>query len=141
MTYCMELGHHLAAVQRGESGAFEKFLEFAEAKHVFSGKIVDIDRRTTQGFARGTVILEHITDPERVMRIEIQNEYLVAYENDVPVLTVPDLISMLDHETATPITTETLAYGQRLEVIGMPCAPEWHQPGWLDLVGPQRVRL
>jgi DUF917 family protein len=137
MSFCMDLGHHLAAVQRGEAGAFEKFLAFAEAKHVFSGKIVDIDRRTTQGFARGTVILEHITDPERVMRIEIQNEYLVAYENDVPVITVPDLISMLDHETATPITTETLAYGQRLEVIGMPCAPEWHQPGWLDLVGPK----
>jgi len=137
MTYCMDLGHHLAAVQRGEAGAFETFLAFAEAKHVFSGKIVDIDRRTTKGFARGTVILEHITDPARTMRIEIQNEYLIAFENDVPVITVPDLISMLDHETATPITTETLAYGQRLDVIGMPCAPEWHQPGMLDLVGPR----
>ena len=114
--------------------AFERFLAFAEAKHHFSGKIIDIDRRTTQGFARGTVILEHVTDPDRRMRIEIQNEYLVAFEGDRPVITVPDLISMLDHETATPITTETLAYGQRVDVIAMPCAPEWHQPGMLELV-------
>ena len=137
MTYCMELGRHLSAVQRGEPDAFATFLRFAEAKHVFSGKIVDIDRRTTAGFARGTVILEHISEPGRTMRIEIQNEYLIAFDGEAPVLTVPDLISMLDHETATPITTETLAYGQRLDVIGMPCAPEWHQPGMLDLVGPR----
>lgn len=137
MTYCMDLGRHLSAVQRGEPDAFAAFLAFAEAKHVFSGKIVDIDRRTTAGFARGTVLLEHVTDPGRTMRIEIQNEYLIAFDGDTPVLTVPDLISMLDHETATPITTETLAYGQRLDVIGMPCAPEWHRPGMLDLVGPR----
>ena len=48
---------------------------------------------------------------------------------------------MLDHETATPITTETLAYGQRLEVIGMPCAPEWHQPGMARPRRAQGVRL
>ena len=137
MSYCTDLGKHLSAVQRGEAGAFERFLAFAEAKHHFSGKIIDIDRRTTQGFARGTVILEHVTDPDRRMRIEIQNEYLVAFEGDRPVITVPDLISMLDHETATPITTETLAYGQRVDVIAMPCAPEWHQPGMLELVGPR----
>ncbi len=47
------------------------------------------------------------------------------------------MMTVPDHETATPITTETLANGQRLEVIGMPCAPEWHQPGMLDLVGPR----
>ena len=137
MSYCTDLGKHLSAVQRGEAGAFERFLAFAEATHHFSGKIIDIDRRTTQGFARGTVILEHVTDPDRRMRIEIQNEYLVAFEGDRPVITVPDLISMLDHETATPITTETLAYGQRVDVIAMPCAPEWHQPGMLELVGPR----
>jgi hypothetical protein len=137
MSYCIALGEHLSAVQRGEAGAFARFLAFAEAKHVFSGKVVDIDRRTTQGFARGTVILEHVSEPGRTMRIEIQNEYLIAFDGDVPVLTVPDLISMLDHETATPITTETLAYGQRLDVIGMPCAPEWHRPGMLELVGPR----
>jgi uncharacterized protein len=137
MSYCIELGQHLSAVQRGELDAFRRFLDFAEARHFFSGKIVDIDRRTSGGFARGTVTLEHVSDPGRTMRVEIQNEYLMAYDGDRPVVTVPDLISMLDHETARPITTETLAYGQRLDVIGMPCAPEWHRPGMLELVGPR----
>jgi DUF917 family protein len=137
MSYCSDLGKHMAAVQRGEDNAMQKFLDFAQAKILFNGKITDIERRTTEGFARGTVVLEHVTEPGREMRIEIQNENLVAWDDGVPVATVPDLISMIDHETAKPILTEALAYGQRLDVVAMPCAPEWHQEGMLDLVGPK----
>ena len=104
---------------------------------MFVGKVVDIDRRTTEGFTRGTVVLEHLREPGRVMRIEIQNENLIAFEDGVAVATVPDLICMLDLESFHPITTEQLAYAQRVHVIGMPCAPEWHQPGMLDIVGPK----
>ncbi|MFV2065258.1 MAG: DUF917 domain-containing protein [Chloroflexota bacterium] len=137
MTFCTDLGEHMAAVQRGEEGAMDRFLSFANARHVFTGKVSDIHRRTTEGFARGTVILDPVTDSGREMRIEIQNENLVAFDGDKPVVTVPDLISMIDHETAKPILTESIAYGQRLDVIAMPCAPEWHQPGMLELVGPK----
>jgi DUF917 family protein len=137
MSYCVALGEHMAAVQRGEDGALDAFLTFADAKSLFSGKVTDIDRRTTEGFARGTVMLEHMSDAGREMRIEIQNENLIAWDGDEPVVTVPDLISLIDHETAKPILTEALAYGQRLDVIAMPCAPEWHQEGMLDLVGPR----
>ena len=137
MSFCVDLGRHLHAVQRGEEGAFQKFLDFAEAEIFFSGKIIDLDRRTTAGFARGTVVLEHLSDPSRTMRIEIQNELLLAFEDGRPIITTPDLICLLDLENAAPITVETLAYGQRVNVIGMPCAPEWHQPGMLDLVGPK----
>jgi DUF917 family protein len=137
MTYCIELGRLLYAVQRGEEGAYDAFLDFAHGKNFFTGKVIDIDRRTTDGFAKGTVVLEHLDDPSRTMRIEIQNENLIAFEDGEPVITVPDLICLLDHENAQPITTETLAYGQRLDVIGLPCAPEWHQPGMLEIVGPR----
>jgi DUF917 family protein len=137
MSYCVDLGRKLAAVQRGEEGAYDAFLEFANARKFFSGKIIDIDRRTTEGFARGTLVIEHLDDPMRTMRIEIQNESLIAFEDGKPVITTPDLICVLDHENAQPITMETLAYGQRVDVIGMPCAPEWHQPGMLELVGPK----
>jgi uncharacterized protein len=137
MSYCTDLGKHLAAVQRGEAGAYDRFLSFAEARRLFTGKLIDLDRKTTSGFARGTVILEDLKDPKRHARIEIQNEFLAAYVDDVAVATAPDLISLLDHETARPILTESLRYGQRLDLIAMPCAPEWHQPGMLDIVGPK----
>jgi len=137
MSFCTDLGLHMRAVQEGQPDAMQKFLDFAEADVVFTGKITDIERRTTEGFARGTVVLEHVTDAGRIMRIEIQNENLVAFDGDECVVMVPDLICLIDHETAKPVLTEALAYGQRLDVVAMPCAPEWHQEGMLDVVGPK----
>ena len=37
----------------------------------------------------------------------------------------PDLITVLDSETADAIPTERVRYGQRVTVIAMPCAPVW----------------
>lgn len=135
--YCIEVGRRLAAVQRQVPGAWEAFFEFTGGHTIFSGKLIDVDRRTTEGFARGTVVVEHFDDAERTLRIEIQNELLLAVEDGTVVVTPPDLICLLDHETAEPITTESLAYGQRVDVLALPCAPEWHRPGMLDVVGPR----
>jgi DUF917 family protein len=137
LTYCTELGGRLAAVQRGEPDGYERFLDFAEAKIVFSGTITDVERRTTDGFSRGTVTIESRDGSDREIKVEIQNEFLVATENGKPLVVVPDLICILDAENAAPITTETLTYGQRVRVVAMPCAPEWHRDGMLDLVGPR----
>lgn len=137
VTYCTELGARLSAVQRGEAGAYEAFLDFAEAEVIFSGVITDVLRETTQGFSKGTVTIEARDGSDDTMQVAIQNEFLVAWRNGEPVVTVPDLICILDAETATPITTETLRFGQRVDVVAMPCAPEWHREGMLDVVGPK----
>ena len=137
MRYALEVGARLLAVQRNEPGAWDAFNAFTQGRTIFEGKVIDLDRRTTTGFARGTVVIEAFDDASRTLRIEIQNELLLAIEDGRTVLTPPDLICMLDHETAEPITTETLAYGQRVRVLGLPCAPEWHQEGMLEVVGPR----
>jgi DUF917 family protein len=130
------VGSLLLDIQRQKEDGWDRLLEFTEGRIVFEGKIIDVDRRTTTGFARGTVTIEDFTDPSRTMRIEIQNELLLAIEDGRPVVTPPDLICMLDFETADPITTETIAYGQRVRILGLPCADEWKRGAWLDVVGP-----
>ena len=53
------------------------------------------------------------------------------------VASVPDLITILDAETAEPVTTEGLRYGFRVVVLGIPCDPKWRTPEGLALVGPR----
>lgn len=134
---CLEIGRRVRAVQTGGMSAYEDLLNFCAARTLFGGKVVDVDRRTTQGWTRGTVTLEHLDTRARRMQIEFQNENLVALEDGVPVATVPDLITFLDVDTGIPITTDAVAYGQRLHVIGMPAHERWHTEQALALVGPQ----
>ncbi len=137
LTYCTEVGRLLGRVKAGAEGAWQEFLDRSGSVEFFTGKVVDLNRRTTDGFAKSTIIMESLDGGASTMRIEVQNENLIAFLDGEPVITTPNLICLLDCETHDPITTEYLSYGNRAIVIGMPCAPEWHQPGMLDLVGPR----
>lgn len=137
LSYAVEMGRLLREVKEGKEGAWTHFLDESESVEFFRGKVVDVDRRTTDGFARSTITLEPLDGSSSTMRIEVQNENLVAFLDGEPVITTPNLICLLDCESWEPITTEAIAYGHRAVVIGMPCAPEWHTDGMLDLVGPR----
>jgi hypothetical protein len=105
---------------------------------LFQGKIVDVQRRITGGFARGRVTIEGLgADQGRQMTIEFQNENLIARDGETVVCTVPDLICILDRDTATPINTELLRYGFRVTVIGLPAPAPLVTDQALRVVGPQ----
>jgi DUF917 family protein len=58
-----------------------------------TGKVTDVERRTTRGFVRGSVVVEGFgADAGRRIRLELQNENLVALEQGQVLASVPDLI-------------------------------------------------
>lgn len=107
------------------------------AATIFHGRVQDIERRTVGGFARGEAKFVGVDDYRgHNYRIEFQNEFLIAERDGEPIVTTPDLITLLDVDTGVPITTETLRYGLRVIAIAIPCAPQWRTPAGLALVGP-----
>lgn len=137
LTYCYELGRRVRAIAQGVPDALAEMLSFSDGQIIFSGKVIDLERRTENGWAIGTVTLEHATEPERVMRIDMQNENLIAMEAGTALATIPDLISLLDAETGTPMTTDSIGYGQRLMVLVTPAHERWRQPDGIALAGPR----
>ena len=70
--------------------------------------------------------------------LNFQNEFLLAEDVEgIPLAMTPDLICLLDLETGQPITTETMGYGYRVIVFGLPCDPKWRSKHGLELVGPK----
>jgi DUF917 family protein len=108
------------------------------AFRLVGGKVADVERHTTSGFVRGSVVIEGLgADAGRLIRLELQNENLVALERGHVLASVPDLISVLDNETADAIATERIRYGQRVVVIAFGCDPIWRTAGGLALTGPR----
>src|SRR5262249_35291963 len=74
------------------------------AFRLVTGKVLDVERHTTSGFVRGSVVIEGLEeDAGRLIRLEVQNENLVALERGRLLGSVPDLITVLDSETADAI--------------------------------------
>jgi DUF917 family protein len=100
--------------------------------------VADVERHTTEGFVRGSVIVEGLgPDTGRLLRLEIQNENLVVLERGMVRASVPDLISVLDSQSARAIATERVRYGQRVTVIAMRCHPVWRTDRGLQAAGPR----
>lgn len=114
--------------------------QFSHAGVVFDGKIIDIQRETRGGFSVGRALIEEAGGARR-LEIDFRNENLVARVDGAVRAMVPDLITVVDRETADTIVTERLKYGQRVKVIGASAPRALQQPDALEILGPRAFGL
>jgi len=115
-----------------------QLLDVTQGYELMTGKIKDIQRTVRNGFNYGEAIIEGLEDYSgQEMSVHFQNENLIAIRNGEAVATTPDLVIMVDSETLEPATTESLKYGKRVRVIGMPSDKRWRTKKGIETVGPR----
>jgi DUF917 family protein len=134
VTQALRIGRAVLASEEPVAG----LLEAVNAIKIIEGKVVDVQRKTAGGFVRGSVVVEGFgADASRLIRVEIQNENLVALEDGQVRASVPDLITLVDSQTAHAVATELVRYGQRVAVIAFPCHPIWRTERGCEIAGPR----
>lgn len=133
LSLCVELGERIAEARADNQDPVAAVVDRLGGRELFAGKVVDVERATTAGFARGTAKLD---GADGRLVLSFQNEHLVAEHDGTVLVTTPDLIIVLEHDTGEPITTEGLRYGQRVRVIAAPADERWHSEAGLALAGP-----
>ncbi len=138
ITLAEQIGRTIREARAANRDVVTSVREVTGGFEVFRGKVVDVQRRTVAGFARGEATFEGTDEyAAQTLKLNFQNENLVAILDGQIMVSVPDLITVLDAETGEPITTEGLRYGFRVLVLGIPCSPKWRTPEGLALVGPR----
>jgi DUF917 family protein len=138
ITLAIDIGDAVLQARAGHSDPVDAVLAKAGGQRLFRGKIVDVERRLVGGFARGVLSVEGIGPQNgQTLSIDFQNENLIARTSEGRILAVvPDLICIVDAETAEPITTELLRYGLRIEVLGIPAPDALKSEPAMRNVGP-----
>jgi DUF917 family protein len=142
LSLALSVGRAILQARRDHRDPFDALAEafgrtiYTHVRELFHGKVIDVERRTTGGFARGHARLQAMTDSGE-MDVTFQNENLVAVRDGQQVAVVPDLICILEEDTAEPITTERLRYGQRVRVIGVSTPQLMRTVQALDVFGPR----
>ncbi len=138
------------AITRGrrEGSPVESLLQYLSTtehyRHtrlIFDGKIVDLERSTHKGFSGGTCSLEALDGGTSRASVVFQNENLVVRVDGQMRAIVPDLICIIDRETAEPIPTQSLKYGQRVAVIGLSAPAKMRTRAALECFGPEAFQL
>ena len=134
LSRCIEIGQRIAEARDAKTDPVDAVVALLAGRELFGGKVVDVNRATTTGFARGRARIDG--DGGTSLTLQFQNEHLVAESDGHVLATTPDLIMVLDGESGEPITTEGLRYGQRVRVIAAPADERWHSEAALAMVGP-----
>lgn len=141
-TQAISLGRAVLQAQRDHDEPVRAICEQESGRHVFTGKIMDLERHLRGGFVVGEAKLAGIDmssgDKASVM---IQNENLVFMRNGEVEVSVPDLIIILDVDSGHAITTEMLRYGQRVAIVALPCHSLLRSATALEVVGPKAFGL
>lgn len=105
---------------------------------LFEGKVLDIQRHSDIGFARGSASMSGIGPFQgQTLQLNFQNEYLLTQIGSKVCATVPDTIGIFDQRTGSAISVEELRYGFRVTVLVIPAPAVWRTPEGLALVGPR----
>ena len=138
LSLARDLGNAVEQARSAGDDPLEAILITCPGKILFVGKVVDIERRTTAGFARGSLTIDGLDSfGERQMVIDFQNENLIARLDGEIVCTVPDLICAVATDSGEPVTTELVRYGLRVTILGFPAPSLWTTPEGLAVAGPE----
>lgn len=143
----LAIGRSIRVAREGGRDPFDALFEalkvsrqFSSAGVLFDGKIVDLYRETRNGFSVGRAVIDAFGGGHR-LEVEFKNENLVARLDGEVRAWVPDLISILDRETAETIVTECLKYGQRVKVVGASAPAALCSAQALAILGPDAFGL
>jgi len=114
---------------------------YSYGRVIWRGKVIDVKRETKMGWALGLAKIEGAEEWKGLMEIQIQNENLIARVDGKVRAIVPDLICVMEAETAEPITTEYLRYGQRVVVVSVAVPSIMRTPEALEVFGPKGFRI
>lgn len=138
LSRAIQIGRVVRTARAAEHSPLEAVRQVLRGTSIFEGKIVDVQRQSCSGFARGEVMVEGLGQYQGSrLVVQFQNEYLVASVDGALRVTTPDLIGVFDARTGAPIAVEGLRYGYQVVVLGIPSTPLWRTPAGLALVGPR----
>jgi hypothetical protein len=133
-----DIGVNVLTARADKRDPIQAILDVTGGRRILRGKVVDVERQMTKGFARGRITLEGSgEDAGRRVHVDFQNENLVVWEDGAPLATVPDLVTLVTTDRGEPITTEVVRYGYRADVLVLPCPAMLRTQRALEVVGPR----
>jgi len=105
---------------------------------LFTGTVAGTEWKDEDGFLVGKVSISGTGDfAGQSFETDVKNEHLVARREGAIVATCPDLISVIDLETADGIVNPGYENGQAVAVLGYRCDPIWRSKAGLDVFSPR----
>lgn len=126
-----------ASAEATVSGGAQELAAALGARLLGHGRVLEVLRTGRAGaFGRGSVSLAD-TATGSILRVEMENEYLMVLRDGAVVATTPDIICLVDGRTGELVSCERVRGSPEVAVIQLAAAPFWMHEERLERVGPR----
>ncbi len=109
---------------------------------LFQGRVSESTWSTEGGFTVGTFSIDGQSEHHgEVFRVDLKNENMIGWRNGEPVVTIPEIITVVDTETGDIVTNPHARIGQMVSVLVLPAPDIFLSPKGLATFGPSYAGL
>jgi len=138
LSKALELGHLLRRPSSNPKALPKELADIAGGRVIFEGQVFRSATHVEDGFTVGSF---EIAGSERYagqsFAISLKNENMVGRLNGTPVVTVPEIITVLDTSRGEVITNPNVTPSQKVAVLVLPSPEIFLSPRGLQLFGPR----
>jgi hypothetical protein len=138
LSYAAEVGRaQRIALEKGKDPV-EEIIAAGDGFYLFKGVVKkDTEWKIEGGFTFGTIDIEGIEKYRgRSLRIWFKNENVICWLDDEVLVTVPDLICVVEAESGYPITNPYCKKDFKVSVLGFKAPDMWRSENGLSVLNP-----
>jgi len=137
LTESLEIGKTIRVAREKGDDPVKSVADFLDGWILFKGRVEKKEWEDREGYMYGTTYIEGIEEFEgERFKIWFKNENHISWKNEKPFITSPDLIEVVELESAEPITNPELNAGQEVAVIGLKARKQYRTEKGISLLGP-----
>jgi DUF917 family protein len=132
-----QIGKNIRVSLKNGANPIDCLAKSIGAKELFRGDIKHVEINDRDGFLTGSLIIsgkDRYTDSE--LKIWFKNENIVSWLDGNPLVTIPDLICVID-KNGYGVYNRDVRKGMAVSVIGMQSLPLWRTKKGLNLFSPE----
>lgn len=137
LTKCLQIGKKIREAREKGIDPVQAVIEEVDGWLLFKGRVIKRETEDKEGYYWGTNILEGLGEFQgHTFKIWFKNENHISWLDEVPYVTSPDIIQVVDLEMAEPITNTDLKEGTLVAVVGAKNERYRTEKG-IELLGPR----
>nr|WP_298925017.1 DUF917 domain-containing protein [uncultured Erythrobacter sp.] len=137
LSLAQSIGKSVREAKEAGTDPIEAARKAGDGYLLFTGKVADFEWSDEDGFLVGKVTIDGTGAFDgQTFQTDVKNEHLIARRNGAVIATCPDLISVIDIETADGIVNPGYTRGQAVAAIGFRCDPLWRTEAGLAVFSP-----
>ena len=138
LTRALEVGRAIRKAREAGKDPVDAIVGYTDGWVLFTGKVIKKDDEDREGYYWGTVTLRGLGEyAKNNFKWWFKNENHISWFDGKPLVTSPDIISVVDPETGEPITNPRVAAGDDVAVIGVRGSGAFRTGAGLGVLGPK----